>query len=1050
MIINYDFYNRRRDYTYILCQPNGTELFTMPLLKEKSLTLSLNELSEFTAILPYCDATKEYYDEVRVRKLLKITDIGMFMIQEVTEENNGATREKSITCKSLEYELSNKNIGIEEGSYKLYNANADIVEGGKPALLELILQYVPSWSIGHVDSDLWNDYRWFEVKDNNLYNFLKEECQEAYDCVFLFDTFKREINVYKTDNLLQPTDIYLSNDNLVTNLSLTENSENICTALSIFGDGDLSIRTVNPLGTPTLYDFTYYANEEWVDKALIPKILAWQKKVEDAQEPYSKGLLNLKNLNFQLIKLTNEKENLEAEKKSAEHSLGIAVVAGNSAETSKWSAKIAEITVKLEAKTEEVEAKQKEVDTQKQALVDTNKELAITNCFTIEEQKQISNITFQSSVTNTNFSVNDVDDFEEESRVMQDLYNYGMKKIKKFAQPTYEFTLDTIDFLSLNEYKQFAKDLTLGCKIIVEVDKKRDLFGQAILLSISMDLDNMSDGLSLTFANVLDFKSQSYSYIDLFNETSGISKDLDFESATFTKAKETYDEFNDYINKALDLSKQELITGSGTQEFVINENGIRGRSYDEQSQTYDKEEIWINKNTIAFSDDNFNSVKTALGKVTLGDGTKAYGLLADVIVGKLLCGSELVIANENNTFRVDANGVYLKNANIIMNSDASTGSGGQTLEEILDGVDNKISNIKIDTSKYDNVLTADGLLDPLKLQGSIVAGRNNIVCQQPNKVVVINDTGILMANSKNADGTWKWRLGVSADGIYADHINASATISGDKIVGGTIQGVNFKSTDGISTLTIDKGRFHLQKKTNPSVTGSNFTSGGLTTNCLDLSSDISKHSLSLYAYDEDVGCGNLYLQNCDIFKIVFAYNPVRQYINISKNDWYDIAFYVNGLLEAKALHCSGEKDAIVPTQHYGVRALYCEESDRVYFNTKGLESTTNKECIVELDPIFLETIELNSVCPYLIQLTSYSDARVWVESIEDDKFTVRSDKDTDFTFSLSAIRISYENFYIEEKELSNQIKKDIQKDVVERQLKEEVQTYDNRKNATNS
>ena len=152
----------------------------------------------------------------------------------------------------------------------------------------------------------------------------------------------------------------------------------------------------------------------------------------------------------------------------------------------------------------------------------------------------------------------------------------------------------------------------------------------------------------------------------------------------------------------------------------------------------------------------------------------------------------------------------------------------------------------------------------------------------------------------------------------------------------------------------------------------------------------------------------------------------------SKNAWAN-NIWMDGLVDVNgSLAVSGDKNSIVPTQHYGVRALYAEESDRCYFSTKGLNTTANNECIIALDPIFMETIEPNSICPYIILLTPYSDARVWIEQVEDHRFVVKSDKDTKFAYDLKAIRMSYENVYLDERNVSKSRLKSIQQAVVER------------------
>lgn len=989
---------------------------------------------------------------------------------------------------------------------------------------------------------------------------IKERYVVRYTNLKCFKVFINNNKVYTSDNLLKETDIYLSYDNLVNNLTLTENAENITTALTVYGDGDLSIRTVNPLGTATIYDFSYYANEEWLSADLIPKVVAWQDKVDKAQEPYAKALLKLKELNKQLIVLKNEEENIKAEIKSLEHQQSLCVVAGNSTGSSEYASQIAQKQIEDNAKLQEIKNKETEIETQNNLLKATNQALSFDTNFTVEERQQLSGIIFQSSVQNTNFSVTDLKeyDFEEETKVMQELYDFGRNKLKKFSQPTYEFTVDVIDFLNLIEYKEFAREIELGKKITLEVNKERDLFAQAILLGMTLNLDDMDSGLSLTFANLLDFSSQTYTYTDLFSETQGISKQLDFESPTFAKAKQTHNAFNEYVNKAFDLSKQQLMAGIGNQEFVINENGIRGKSYNADRDEYDKEEIWINKNTIAFSDDNFNTVKTALGKVTMPDGNTSYGLLAEVIIGKLLCGSELVIENENNTFRVDGNGVYIKDAQIVMSSD--TGSG-QTLQDLLNGVDTKIdtalttnetklqdilSNVdskiessnasleatlqeglqdrikgvvaehtdeklgdieyrlndistsvdsqtssinsavttsnkalaqvvdtdkklsdlhnqfnNLDTGKYDNVLTSDGLLNTDKLKGNILAGKNNIICQQgDSKILVVNDTGIMIANSKT-NGNWNFRTAISADGITADYISANATISADKIMSGTLRSCDVITKDYTDwnkrvryITSLNHSGVNIQTTFIKNNNQLGFTQSGFFKQSewqlvrVDPNTRLPDGDMGVSG-SKSAGC-KLSVTSKDsdyVYDLTGADGDWRWWVggNTIVIDNGNISIWGN-------LDVTGYKNALVPTQHYGDRLLYCEESDRIYFNTKGIATTINGECTIELDPIFMETIELNSTRPYIIQLTSYSNAKVWIDKVEDDKFIVKSDKDTNFTYVLSAIRIGYENTYLEQRAsaLPRKAKEEIQERIVAEQLKSEVVSYDKRTISTDT
>jgi hypothetical protein len=56
----------------------------------------------------------------------------------------------------------------------------------------------------------------------------------------------------------------------------------------------------------------------------------------------------------------------------------------------------------------------------------------------------------------------------------------------------------------------------------------------------------------------------------------------------------------------------------------------------------------------------------------------------------------------------------------------------------------------------------------------------------------------------------------------------------------------------------------------------------------------------------------------------------------------------------------GSKDAVVPTENYGLRALSVIEMPETKFMDEGVAELINGLCRIDLDPIFLETIEPNT------------------------------------------------------------------------------------------
>lgn len=319
--------------------------------------------------------------------------------------------------------------------------------------------------------------------------------------------------------------------------------------------------------------------------------------------------------------------------------------------------------------------------------------------------------------------------------------------------------------------------------------------------------------------------------------------------------------------------------------------------------------------------------------------------------------------------------------------------------------------------------------------------------------------GITFANSKKSDGSWDWQTVTDANGVIATEVTTSclnaisATILSlvvDDLVGKTITGVTIKGSTFISNTSNSTRSMELS---NGSIDFKDSSQGGtlasLSQSKLQLYATDSSNNISIEPKVSSSGTTGIKIigQGTDDFEFLNSSSQAKITLarsgNIYLNSERDIFIsprdkfrhtYLSGSAEvSENFEVLGDKNSIVPTQHYGTRALYAEECDKAYFGTKGVAETANKECVISLDPMFMETIELNSSYPYIISITPYSDARVWVDSIEDHQFTIKSDKDTKFAYDLKAIRISYGKVYLQEKrKLSNKELKELQEIAIDR------------------
>ena len=283
MIVSFKSVDWAEQPTLVLKNLDGT--FIQPLTNAFNVKAKLhyNETSELSFDLPAFangEATPHYNDVVGMR-LVDWIGVGQFILVNPSVSNTGVKEIKSCKAYSLEYELTYKSTYMEEGTYELWNPMAP--EG---TVLGMILSDYPSWRVGTVDADLVGRYRTFESDNQKTYDLMKNTLQKMYQCVFDFDTYKREISVRSVASKTRERPVYLSTDNLIKKIEVEEDTENIFTVLDVNGADGVDIRSVNPLGTNKIYNLDYFMNTSYFEQPFIDKWTEWKTVYQNAQKQY--------------------------------------------------------------------------------------------------------------------------------------------------------------------------------------------------------------------------------------------------------------------------------------------------------------------------------------------------------------------------------------------------------------------------------------------------------------------------------------------------------------------------------------------------------------------------------------------------------------------------------------------------------------------------------------------------------------------------------------------------------------------------------------------
>lgn len=222
-----------------------------------------------------------------------------YFIKEYSDSESYVFKQKAIANESV-YKMYDQS-SVEKTLYRLKYPNVRFYWPTKPelSLLHLVFKKIPEWKIGDVDVKLCNKERKFDEDRIAVYDFLMNNMADTFKCVVEWDTLNKKVNFYEEaddgiteDNTIQSrfdTDIYISRDNLASNIDIKYSADDIKTKLKVTGSDDLSIRDVN-LGKSYIMNLDFYHNLDWMDDDIYDAYDNYLSSVKKYSADYSKAV----------------------------------------------------------------------------------------------------------------------------------------------------------------------------------------------------------------------------------------------------------------------------------------------------------------------------------------------------------------------------------------------------------------------------------------------------------------------------------------------------------------------------------------------------------------------------------------------------------------------------------------------------------------------------------------------------------------------------------------------------------------------------------------
>lgn len=733
MIVRYNSLDRMEPPKFTLCNPGsvyrndavGRSIGILVNHEAEEIVFNFNSTSELNLRVkrvPRDDPDENahvfaLYKAIQNRRLIFVDDIGYFMITGISDGFDGVVHYKDIKAKSIDIEIQQKMIPfIEDGTYRFLTD----VTGTQKGILEKIVETLPLWTIGHVDSSVASKFRTFEDVSTsmNCLAFLMQKVQDAYECIIVFDCINRIINVYAQDNYVKQTSVHITKEDFINSLDISEDADDIYTAISVFGEDNVTISAINPIGSNVIYNFEFYY--DWMSDSLGKKVKEWQTSVKNSLQEYKKASLGyyhhldavndkkleIEKLETQIKMYTRCRDNVVAESDTSfVDSYNKTIVENGGKQITKYpqiqdtlacidglviECQYAIDTARTQLHNSEVYVVMYQNDADK-----IRERLSIANYFTESEYTELCHYIFEGSYTDEYIVTTSIMSYEEKFEQMQILYDRASNQLAKVSQPTQQFSIDVENFIFIKEFEKWSEQLETGCLINVELDV--DDIAQLFLANITINYDDHK--LSMTFGNRFNKFDPKSLFDDVLGNINKTANTLSYIKETLYPIKNG--EFNS-MKEALQTARN-LTMGSAlsseNEEVIIDASGYTGRKKLSNGM-YDERQVKLTGRNLIFTDDSWNSCKVAVGEMAFQDGSYAYGINAQTVIGEIIIGNNIQI--------FDNNGKPLLTVvdDKISSSVGSIDDRLTAVEQLSDSFVVKINNLE--TKEVDSVRTTTG------------------------------------------------------------------------------------------------------------------------------------------------------------------------------------------------------------------------------------------------------------------------------------------------------------------------------------------------------
>lgn len=426
-----------------------------------------------------------------------------------------------------------------------------------------------------------------------------------------------------------------------------------------------------------------------------------------------------------------------------------------------------------------------------------------------------------------------------------EFFEVAENEIYKASELQHSISTTLNNLLAIPKFKPLVKSFDVGNWIRVQVDGR---IYKLRLLEYDIDFGDFNN-ISVEFSDVTKIKNGITDVESILSQASSMATSYSSVQRQASKGNEAQDTVEQWFSNGLNSALVQ-IQSNDNEDITFTKNGLLCRSYDDITETYSPEQLKLTHNIMAYTDDDWKTVRQAIGKheYIVYDKSKndfvnkiGYGINADFMTAGVVSGSQIIGGDiySDNYSKSSATGSYLnlRDGTFSFGGGSLRYEGGNLLisspdvitknevteinEKYLKTTTVYAENLQVKAANIQDQLTASQIntkgliaenISATTITGKDITGGSLLIGNKSSTYAEITSGGVLNCSGANITGT----------------INATGgTIGGCNIVDGVLQIKNANIVEKLTASQINTTGLIAENISGTTLSGKTISGGSI-------------------------------------------------------------------------------------------------------------------------------------------------------------------------------------------------------------------------------